>query len=215
MRQLFYKSQINRFNKHDVYSTSTILSVVSVKVDKQFGYDYLQEIGVRRAYQKLYTFKESDFPKLHLNGIKDMLLLHVQNKLLHLDDDDIIDLAVALRMFTRRIVIQKGVEDVQLGVESYYRKLNITPPQKEIAGISTKESYTTSYDPKGVVYMNSRKCKRLMRAEELYKFSDRTLQYVRKNLHLRLLNLKLGYNKDMPRRNEQTSIKIKHILWCN
>ncbi|GKF92527.1 hypothetical protein Tco_0279246, partial [Tanacetum coccineum] len=93
-----------------------------VKVDKQFGYGYLQEIVVRRVAQKLHTFKEGDFPKLHLNDIEDMLLLHVQNKLFNLDGDDIVDLAVALRMFTRRIVIQKRVEDVQLGVETIARK---------------------------------------------------------------------------------------------
>ncbi|GKC23830.1 hypothetical protein Tco_1025980 [Tanacetum coccineum] len=78
-----------------------------------------KQINVRRPDQKLYTFKEGDFQKLHLNDIEDMLLLHVQNKLFNLDGDDIVDLEVSLRMFTRRIVIQKRVEDVQLGVESY------------------------------------------------------------------------------------------------
>ncbi|GKA88641.1 hypothetical protein Tco_0810405 [Tanacetum coccineum] len=47
------RSQINRLFKHDVYSTLQILSVVSVTVDKQFGYGYLEEIVVRRAYRKL------------------------------------------------------------------------------------------------------------------------------------------------------------------
>ncbi|GJR72531.1 putative exopolyphosphatase [Tanacetum coccineum] len=110
------KTKAAKFSKLDVYSTMKILSVVSVKVDKQFGYGYLQEIVVRRADYKLYTFKEGDFPKLHLNDIEEMLLLHVQNKLFNLDGNDVIDLAVALCMFTRRIVIQKRVEDVQLGV---------------------------------------------------------------------------------------------------
>nr|GEU45952.1 hypothetical protein [Tanacetum cinerariifolium] len=99
-----------------------------------------EEIVVRRADRKLYTFKE-----------------------------------VALRMFTRRIIIQKRVEDVQLLVESYQKKLNITKPQKDFSEISAKEPYTTSYDPKRVVYLNSSKRKRLMRVDELYKFSDRTL----------------------------------------
>ncbi|GKC14462.1 hypothetical protein Tco_1011244 [Tanacetum coccineum] len=39
-----------------------------------------------------------------------------------------------------------------------------------------------------------------MRADELYKFSDRTLKSVRDTLHHRLLNFRLGYNKGMPRR---------------
>ncbi|GJX75157.1 hypothetical protein Tco_0313752 [Tanacetum coccineum] len=65
--------------------------------------------------------------------------------------------------------------------------------------ILAKEPYTTSYNPKGVVYLDSSKQKRLMWADELYKFSDKTLKSVRENLHYRLLNFKLGYNKDMPR----------------
>nr|GEV12761.1 hypothetical protein [Tanacetum cinerariifolium] len=48
-RRLFYRSQINKFSKHDVYSTMKILSVVSAKVDKQFRYGYLKEVVVRRA----------------------------------------------------------------------------------------------------------------------------------------------------------------------
>ncbi|GKA14611.1 hypothetical protein Tco_0694257 [Tanacetum coccineum] len=82
-----------------------ILSVVSVNVNKQFGYGNLQEIVVRRAVQKLYTFKEGDFLNLHLNDIEDMLLLHVQKKLFNLYGDDIVDLAAALIMFTTRIII--------------------------------------------------------------------------------------------------------------
>ncbi|GKC07413.1 hypothetical protein Tco_0999023, partial [Tanacetum coccineum] len=93
---------------------------------------------VRRADRKLYTFKDGDFPNLHLNDIEDMLLLHVLNKLFNLDGDNIADLAVALRMLTRRIVIQKRVEDVQLGVKSYQKKHNISKLQKDFPGISTK-----------------------------------------------------------------------------
>ncbi|GKB22399.1 hypothetical protein Tco_0861800 [Tanacetum coccineum] len=196
-RQLFYRSQINRFSKHEVYSTMKILSMIRVKADKRLGYGYLEEIVVRRDYGQEYSFKEGDFPRLHLNDIEYMLLLHVQNKHFNLPNDDIVDLVIVLCMFTRSLVIKKRVEDVQLRVESYQKKLNITKPQKEFPGISFKEAYTTSYDPKGVVYLNSRKQKRLMRADELYKFSDRTLKSVYKILHYRLLNLKLGYNKDI------------------
>ncbi|GJV56490.1 hypothetical protein Tco_1457495 [Tanacetum coccineum] len=99
-RQLYYISQINRLSKHDVYSTLKILSMVKVKVDKQFGYGYLEEIVVRREVRKQYTFKEGDFINLHLNDIEDMLLLVVQHKLFHLEGDAIVDLAVASVMRT-------------------------------------------------------------------------------------------------------------------
>ncbi|GJW23503.1 hypothetical protein Tco_0034125 [Tanacetum coccineum] len=69
--------------------------------------------------QQLYTFMEGDFPRLYLNDGEDMLLLVVQNRLFNIKGEDIVHLAAALRMFTRHIVIQKRVEDLQLGVESY------------------------------------------------------------------------------------------------
>ncbi|GJX21327.1 retrovirus-related pol polyprotein from transposon TNT 1-94, partial [Tanacetum coccineum] len=84
-------------------------------VDKRLGYGYLEEIVVRRADRKLYTFKEGDFKNLHLNDIKDMLILHVHNRLFNLEGKDIVDLVVALRMFTRSLVIKKRVEDAAAG----------------------------------------------------------------------------------------------------
>ncbi|GKG35704.1 hypothetical protein Tco_0440858 [Tanacetum coccineum] len=96
-----------------------ILSVVSVSIDKRLWYGYLKEIMVRRADKKLYTFKEGDFLRLHLNDIEDMLLLCVQNKLFNLEGGDLVNLVMALRLFTQSIVMKARVEDVQLGVESY------------------------------------------------------------------------------------------------
>ncbi|GKD49733.1 hypothetical protein Tco_1278709, partial [Tanacetum coccineum] len=85
--KLWYRSQMNKFSKHNVYSTQKILSVV-------------------------YKFKEGDFVDLHLNDIEDMLLLAVQHKLFQLDGSDIVDLIMALRMFTRSLIIKRRVEDL-------------------------------------------------------------------------------------------------------
>nr|GFA19240.1 hypothetical protein [Tanacetum cinerariifolium] len=151
------------FSKHDVYSTLKILNVVSVKVDKLHGYGYLEEIMVRRADRQLYKFKEGDFVNLHLNDIEDVfLLLGVQHKLFQLDGNEIVDLAVALHMFPRSLIIKRRVEDVQLGVESYHKKLNITKPPKDFLGISAKEQYTPSFDPPRVIYEDLSHQKRLM-----------------------------------------------------
>ncbi|GJW08336.1 hypothetical protein Tco_1570759 [Tanacetum coccineum] len=43
-----------------------------------------------------------------------------------------------------------------------------------------------------------------MRADELYKFSDGTLKTVRDDLHYRLLDFRLGFNKSMPMRKWTT-----------
>ncbi|GKA41451.1 hypothetical protein Tco_0734044 [Tanacetum coccineum] len=72
--------------------------VVSVKVNDWYGYGHLEEIIVKRAYQQLYTFKEGDFKRLHLNDIEDMLLLIVQNKLNNLDGNVLVHLEASLRI---------------------------------------------------------------------------------------------------------------------
>ncbi|GKA25442.1 hypothetical protein Tco_0711551 [Tanacetum coccineum] len=70
-------------------------------------------------------------------------------------------LFVALRMFTRSLILKRRVEDLQLGVESYQKKLNITKPQKTFPEIEFKEPYTQSYNLPGIVYEgpgNTKKC---------------------------------------------------------
>ncbi|GKC84869.1 hypothetical protein Tco_1140586, partial [Tanacetum coccineum] len=68
-----------------------ILGVKSVSVKKLHGYGHLEKIVVKRSDQQLYKFKECDFVDLYLNDIEDMLILAVQHKLFHLDDNDIVD----------------------------------------------------------------------------------------------------------------------------
>ncbi|GJT48521.1 hypothetical protein Tco_0974678 [Tanacetum coccineum] len=103
------------------------------EVIRKHVYGYLKEIVVRRADNDLYRFKEGDFLRLRINHIEDMLLLVVQNRLTNLSGDDVSDFAIALRMFTRSLVIQKRVKDLQLGVKSYQKK--ITKPETTKSGI--------------------------------------------------------------------------------
>ncbi|GKE86899.1 hypothetical protein Tco_1560641 [Tanacetum coccineum] len=116
-------------------------------VKKLHGYGHLEEIVVKRADRQLYKFKEGDFVDLHLNDIEDMLLLAIQHKLFHLNDSDIVHFIMALRMFIRSLIIKRRVEDLQLGVESYQKKLNITTSQRTFLEIEFKELHTPSYKP--------------------------------------------------------------------
>nr|GEU47917.1 hypothetical protein [Tanacetum cinerariifolium] len=127
--------------------SATKVCVVSVKVKRLHGYGHLDEIVVKRVDRQLYKFKEGDFVNLHLNDIEDMLLLAVQHKLFHLNNSDIVDFTVALRMFTRSLIIKIRVGDLQIGVESDQKNLNITEPQKTFPRIEFKELYTPSYKP--------------------------------------------------------------------
>ncbi|GJY01877.1 hypothetical protein Tco_0360029 [Tanacetum coccineum] len=103
----------------DVYSRHRIIVITSLKIMEFFGYKHLEEIIVRRQDDRLYKFREGDFKRLRRQDIEDMLLLLIQGKLTNLNVDERFALNVALRMYTRRIVIQECVEDLQLAFESY------------------------------------------------------------------------------------------------
>ncbi|GKC69625.1 hypothetical protein Tco_1115508 [Tanacetum coccineum] len=66
--------------------------------------------------------------------------------------------------------------------------------------VALQEAYTPSYDPPGIVYEDLNKQKRVLRANELYKFSDGTLKSVRDEMHHRVLEFRLDYNTEMPKR---------------
>nr|GEU95759.1 hypothetical protein [Tanacetum cinerariifolium] len=178
---------------HDVYTKRRIIVVTSVKVMRWYDYGYLEEIVVQRDDNVLYKFKEGDFPKLNLRDIKDMLLLLVQKKLSNLDVGYRYDLCVALRMFTRHIVILHHVNDRQLGVESYQKKLNITRPETTKSNIFKLTPYTTYKNPQEIIYQDKYKRNRLMRSDELYKFCDGTFSSVRSVLNDIDSNLEMDY----------------------
>nr|GEU71696.1 hypothetical protein [Tanacetum cinerariifolium] len=136
------------------------------------------KIEVRRDDPQLYTFKKGNFKRLRPQEIEDMLLLLVQQKLTNLTIDERYDLNMALCMYTRRIVIQRRVEDLQLGIESYQKKLNLTKPDTYRSNLRNKTAYTSYSDPYGIIYEDQFKRKRLMRTDELHKFSDDTLNDV-------------------------------------
>ncbi|GJX83191.1 hypothetical protein Tco_0332672 [Tanacetum coccineum] len=167
-RQVFH---VNYFINNDLeylkggsssmkYTTSTT-KTKDAKYDDIQGIDDMVPSSKRRSVA--LQVQEGDFPRLNMRDIEDMMLLLVQKKLSNPERDVIFDFNVALRMFTRRVVILKRVEDLQLGVESYQKKLNIT------------------------------KLETLMRSDELYKFCDGTLTSVRTILHDIASRLRMDY----------------------
>nr|GEZ02693.1 hypothetical protein [Tanacetum cinerariifolium] len=186
--------------------------VKSVKVVKFHRYGHLEEIVVKRSDQQLYKLKEGNFVDLHLNDIEDMLLFAIQHKLFHLDGSDIVDFIVAFQMFTRSLIIKKRVKDLQLGVESYQKKLNITKPQKTLPKIEFKEPYTPSYNPLGIVYEDLNKQTRVLPADELYKFSDGTLKSVCDGIHHKVLDFCLDYKQRCQRESGRLLIERGQVL---
>nr|GEY45497.1 hypothetical protein [Tanacetum cinerariifolium] len=122
-RKTFYTYARGIQSRGDVYSTKRILAVTHVSIIRKHGYGYLEEIVVRRADNALYKFKKGDFLRLRINNIKDMLLPVVQNRLVNLLGADVADFAIALRMFTRSLVIQKllsSLEDITKNINMEY-----------------------------------------------------------------------------------------------
>ncbi|GJW72504.1 hypothetical protein Tco_0129421 [Tanacetum coccineum] len=91
-------------------------------------------------------------------------------------EDEHYDLNVALRMFTRP-------KDLQLGVKSYQKKLNLTKPDTFRPDLRKRTAFAAYSDPQGVIYTDQNNKSILMRTNELHKFSDGTLNHVRTALH--------------------------------
>nr|GEW48491.1 hypothetical protein [Tanacetum cinerariifolium] len=167
-RLQFYNFAVNRESARDVYSKRRIIAVTELKI-------------------------EGDFKRLRIQDIKDILLLLVQGKLTNLTVEERFAFNVFLRMFTRSIVNQRRVEDLQLGVESYQKKLNLTKPDMDRSDLKRKEAYTAYFNPRGFIYQNKDKKNRLIQIDELHKFSDGMLIDVRTALYDRLKGIRMKY----------------------
>nr|GEU91107.1 hypothetical protein [Tanacetum cinerariifolium] len=172
---------------------SRIIAVTELKVVEWHNYKHLDWITVRRDDDKLYKFKEGDFKRLRIQDIEDILLILVQGKLTNLTVKERFAFNVFLRMFTRSIVIQRHVEDLQIGVESYQKKLNLTKPDTYHSDLKRKKAYVAYSNPRGFICQNKDKKNMLMRIKELHKFSDGTLIDVRTSLDDLFKGIRMQY----------------------
>nr|GFC20953.1 hypothetical protein [Tanacetum cinerariifolium] len=105
----------------------------------------------------------------------------------------------ALDVYSKRRIIAvtdlkiRRMEDIQLGVESYQKRLNLTKPDTYRSDLKRREAYTAYSNPRGFIYQNKDKKNRLMQIDELYKFSNGTLNYVRNALDDCLKGIKMQY----------------------
>nr|GEV33669.1 hypothetical protein [Tanacetum cinerariifolium] len=182
-------------------TTHKIISVTKLQLVEWHNYKHLDWITIRRNDDKLYTFKEGDYKRLRLQDIKDMLLLLVQGKLINLTIEKRLALNVSLRMFIRSIVIQRCVEDLQLGVKSYQKNLNLIRPDTYRSDLKRLPTYSAYPNQRGFIYQNKHKKNRLMRIDELHKFSDGTLNDVQMDLDDILKRIRMQYLQKTYRRN--------------
>ncbi|GJW03358.1 hypothetical protein Tco_1562214 [Tanacetum coccineum] len=195
-------------NKHSepsdreaVRSQMRILSVIHVKTFEKYGYNYLREIILRRADYKEYKISEKDFKNLHPNDFEDLYLLDIQDKLNHLSKSHKIHLHTAVNMWIRNLVIRNRMGDLQLRIESYQTKLNLEHPNWDATNYFFKEDYTIVPKPRAVIYKDKNDQRKLMRLNEIHKFSDGTLTRVMEKLDHMVKDFHLfEYNKGMETR---------------
>ncbi|GJX82812.1 hypothetical protein Tco_0332293 [Tanacetum coccineum] len=133
----------------------------------------------------MHSMLTGDFNRLRIQDIEDLLLLLVQGKLTNLTIEERLAFNVSLRMFTRSVVIQRRVEDLQLG--------DLTKLDTYRLDLKRREAYTAYSNPRGFIYQNKDKKNILMRIDELHKFSDGTLNDVRTALNDHLKGIQMEY----------------------
>ncbi|GJW97132.1 hypothetical protein Tco_0178940 [Tanacetum coccineum] len=133
--------------------SSTLKYTTSVTKTRAANYSnikWIEDKAPRR--QKFYGFatnKESKhdvYSRHRIIGVTSVKIMtwfgydHLEeiSKLSNLSVEERLALNTAVRMYTRRIVIRKREEDLQLGVESYRKKLNVTKPETSRYGITGK-----------------------------------------------------------------------------
>nr|GEY55987.1 hypothetical protein [Tanacetum cinerariifolium] len=166
IEDLFNGFAVNQESALDVYSKRRIIAVTDLKIMEWHNYKHLDWISVRRDDDKIYKFKDGDFKRLRLQDIEDMLLLLLQGKLSNLTVEE-------------RFAFNK--------------RLNLTKPDTYRFDLKRREAYTAHSNPRGFIYQNKDKKNRLMRIDELHKFSDGTLNDVRNALDDRLEGIRMQY----------------------
>ncbi|GJX66709.1 hypothetical protein Tco_0301052 [Tanacetum coccineum] len=128
----------------------------SISSPAQVVYDKHAYWGPKRkrfhGYATNMETSKDVYSRHRIIAVTSLKIMEFFSKLTNLNLDERFALSVALRMYTRRIVIQERVEDLQLAVKS-------------------------------IIYKDDMDINRLMRIDELHKFSDGTLNHVRTALN--------------------------------
>ncbi|GJY14798.1 hypothetical protein Tco_0385220 [Tanacetum coccineum] len=119
--------------------------------------------------------------------MKKIVLRHLN----HLPPTDKKILTTAVNLWTRNLVIRQRVEDFQLGIKSYQTQLNLTK-QWDATGLEFKHDFTVIDSPRAITFRDKYGVQMIMRFNEIYKFSDGTLQQIDKELDYRVKEFKVN-----------------------
>ncbi|GKD57552.1 hypothetical protein Tco_1290939 [Tanacetum coccineum] len=192
-RQRFYiDKHTSEGDRRAIRTHMRIISVVRIEVFSLYGYDYMKTIVLHRANLKEYTIAERDFKYLYPSDFEDLYSLNLQGHLNHLPPEDKKILTIAVNLWTRNLVIRQRVEDFQLGIKSYQTQLNLTKPRWDATGFELKHDFTVIDSPRAITFRDKYGVQMIMRFNEIYKFSDDTLQHIDEALDYRVKEFKVN-----------------------
>ncbi|GKE88842.1 hypothetical protein Tco_1566317, partial [Tanacetum coccineum] len=170
-----------------------------------------------------------DFKNLYPSDFEDLDLLLLQGHLNHIFGSDKCMLSTVVNLWTRNLVIRQRVEDLQLGIESYQKQLNLTKPGWDAKGFEYKHDYTIIESPRAVVFHVHNNEGKIMRFNEIYKFSDGMLTNILEALDYRVkeykvnqfnpgMNTQFWTDNDVTRSKEfihaiERRLKTRRIFW--
>ncbi|GJW53051.1 hypothetical protein Tco_0097136 [Tanacetum coccineum] len=183
---------------------STMTYMTSLRKTKAAQYD-LQGI----EYMVLNIWVE--VTRKHGYGyLKEIVVRRADNELYRFKEGDF----PHLRINDIEDMILLVVQNRLTNLSGHDKKINVTRPQTTISGIRKRDPYTPYQDPQRFIYVDNNRRNRLMRSDELYKFSDRTLTELRTSLDDITKNIRMEY---LPKRcwstleNKRANIMIKAI----
>nr|GEW79332.1 hypothetical protein [Tanacetum cinerariifolium] len=178
-------------------------------IQEPIGYDKHSPLGVshcERKHQQFYGFAVNRksardvYSKHRIIAVTELKIVkwhnykHLDWITVQRDDDKLYEFKEGdFKSLRIQDIEDTRVEDLQLGVESYQKKLNLTKPDTYRFDLKRKEAYIAYSNPKGFIYHNKDKQNRLMRIDEVHKFSDGTLTDVRTALDDSLKGIQMKY----------------------
>ncbi|GJY11989.1 hypothetical protein Tco_0381298 [Tanacetum coccineum] len=162
----------------DDYSKRRIIIVIKLQIVEWYGYKHLDWITVRRDDE-------------NHNIKKNFQTASPSRYRRHTDSS-----------------CSRRVEDLQLGVESYHKKLNITKPDTYRSDLKRRDAYTAYYNPKGFIYQNKDKKNKVIGTKSSDDLCDRQTAQSRRIIKFRK-NLLVG---DRTRFDTSAGNPVKEIL---
>ncbi|GJW55666.1 hypothetical protein Tco_0099751 [Tanacetum coccineum] len=151
IQRFYIDRHISEGDRRAVRTHMCILSVVRIDVFPMYGYNYMKKIVLRRADLKEYVIAERDSKYLYPSDFEDLYLLNLQVHLNHLSPEDKKILTTAVNLWTRNL---------------------------DAKGFEYKHDFTVIDSPRAVTFRDKYGVQMIMRFNEIYKFSDGTLQQI-------------------------------------